>query len=126
MQEDGSGVFIRRQWLSESHISKILQRIRQRVIGRISDFPTSIALREFFRREGCQAEEVVGAVFNHIDAQVVPCIHPKIGTLSVAYEQPIQLELPIQGRVFNALDLRYVQHAPKRFVVEYFAIGCKS
>ena len=79
MQEDGSGMFIRRQWLSESHISKILQRIGERVIGRISDLPTSIALGKFFGRERRQAEEIIGAVFDHIDAQVVPCTYGPSG-----------------------------------------------
>src|SRR5258706_2677067 len=64
-------VLVRGHRRSEREEAEILQDIVQLEERRIAGFPETIALGEQVRSKGAQADQVVAAVHDHIDAKIV-------------------------------------------------------
>src|SRR3984893_8626270 len=123
VQKDGGGMFVSSHGLAKGHVAQMLQRIGERKIPRIGGFPEMVASREFFGSESGQAEQIVRAMFNHVDAEIIAGIDAKVRAVSIAESQAIELNQTIEGRVFQAFDLRDFQQTEKSFRVEDFAVG---
>src|SRR5580704_16367562 len=84
VEEDGGRMLVSGDWITKCNVAQMLQRIREREIARISGFPQAIALGKFFRSESREAEQIVGAVFDHVDAEIVAGKNLKIRAVSIA------------------------------------------
>src|SRR5438105_3039799 len=84
MQECGRGVFVSRNWIAEANIPKVLQGIGNCVVRWISYLPQPVTFGKLLRRQRCQPKQIVRAVFNHVDAEVIAGINAEIGPFAIA------------------------------------------
>lgn len=84
MLKDGAGMFVSGDGITEGDVSEILQGVIELVISFVPLFPEAVALGEFFRAKGGESEEVVGTVFDHVDAEIIAGVNAKIGAEFVA------------------------------------------
>jgi len=108
--------------LAESNVSQILKRIGERVIRGVAGFPEAVSLRKLFWRKGRKAQQVVGTVFDHIDAQIVAGVDAKIRAPRVAQRQAVQLHEPVEGGMFHPLQFGNIHQAPDSVSIENLAV----
>ena len=83
--------------VAESDVSQLLKRVRKLVIIGVSMLPHVVPLGKLSRSKRCQAQKIIGAVFDHVDSEVVTGVDAKLGAMLVANTQPPQLEHPVEG-----------------------------
>ena len=118
-------MFIGRNRCAERHISEVLQCIGERVIRGIAAFPKTIALSKLFGCERRQSQKVIGAVFDHINAEIVAGVDAKVRPQFVAQHQPLEFLHAIQRRMFQSLQLRDIQKSTHCLVVENLTVWRK-
>src|SRR6266542_3148938 len=64
--------------------------------------PETVTERERFRREGRQAQQVVAAVDDHVDREIVAGVQLEVGPKLVAQGQSLPLQLTVERRVLDA------------------------
>src|SRR5207245_11379035 len=101
---------------------KSLHRTRQARIRCITRLPEPITLREFFRCECCDSQQIVGSIFDHVDAQIISGIDAEIWPVRVAKSEPLQFDRPVERRMLDAFDFWNVHQAPESFFIKDFAI----
>ena len=92
-------------------------------VGVVVDCPETIAFGEFFGGEGGEAEEVVGAVLDHVDSEVVAGVDAEVGAMFVAQIEAFEFDEAVEGGVLHAFDFGDVEEAVDHVVVEDFAVG---
>src|ERR1700722_8374715 len=97
MKKSRRRMLVRGNRITESYVPQILEGIGKCEITRITRFPEAVALGKFFRRKRRKSQQIVGAVFNHVDAQFVASVDAKIRASRVAQCQPIELHKPVEG-----------------------------
>src|SRR6516165_5594958 len=84
MKEDRSRVFVGGDWIPESHITEMLQRIGERVVCWIASAPQTVAFGELLGRKRGEAQKIVGSVFDHVDREIVARQDLKLGAILLA------------------------------------------
>src|ERR1043166_2531589 len=118
-------MFVSRNGCAERHVPQVLQCVRERVIGGIAVLPKTVALSKLFGCECRQSEKVIGAIFNHVNAEIVASVDAKVRPQFVAQRQPLKLFLTIQGRMLESLQLGDIQKSTDCLVVEDFTVWRK-
>src|SRR6266852_2270504 len=96
IKEHRRGVFVGGHRSAKYHVSQMLQRVRESVISKLTGCPQTIAFGEFLGRQGGQSEQIVGAVFDHVDAQIVSRIDTEVRPVRVSQGKPGKLDRPVK------------------------------
>ena len=96
MQKDRGGMLIRRDGRTERDVPQVLQRVGQRVVARIAVAPQPVALGKFLGSEGCEAQQVIRTVLDHVDAEIVAGIDAELRPMRVSELQPFELQEAIE------------------------------
>src|SRR5437773_4125772 len=118
-------MFIGRNRCAERHISEVLQCIGERVIRGIAAFPKTIALSKLFGCERRQSQKVIGAVFDHINAEIVAGVDAKGRPQFIAQPLPLKFLQTIQRRMLESLQFGDIQKSSHCLVVEDLTIWRK-
>src|SRR5215469_1867644 len=84
-----------------------------------------IALGELLRCESCQSQQVVRAIFDHVDAQIVPRVNAKVRSAHVAKREPLQFEGAIERRMLDSLDFWNVHQTSEGLFVKNLTVRRK-
>src|SRR5215510_14718830 len=125
VQEDRGRMLVRRYWVAEGHVSKVLQGVREREIGGVIRFLEAVSLRELLWRKRRQAEQIVRSILDHVDAQIVARVDSELRPAGVSKRQPFKLEQAIERGVFQSLDLGDVDQSTDCLAVENLAVRGK-
>ena len=91
VQHDGGVVAVGGNGGAERVEPEVLQQVVELAERRVARRPPAVALGEGVGRERRQPEQVVGAVADHVDGQVVAGEHEEVGTDAVADRQAVPL-----------------------------------
>src|SRR5262245_38578929 len=95
---------------AEREAAEVLEDVVDRPEPRfITLGPGGVTPRERVRREGRQAQQIVAAVHDHVDGQVIAGQHQEVRSARVPYREAIPLLLPVERRMLEADDARYVE-----------------
>src|SRR5579864_624665 len=103
----------------------MLQRICQSIIAGVSALPPTVTFRKFLWGKGSQAQQVVGTVLDHVDAQIVSSVDTKVWTTLVAKSKPLEFEQSIQGRMLYSFEFGNVHQSTHSFFSKDFAVRCE-
>src|SRR5690349_19874816 len=95
VKEDSGGMFVGGNRFAEGNVPKMLERVGKRIVGRVACGPEAVPLGEFFRSESGEAEKIIGAVLDHVDAEVVPGEDAEVGAVRVAEREALELDQTI-------------------------------
>src|ERR1700689_3314382 len=98
-------MFVRRNGVSKSDISQVLQSVGKIVVLRVCGLPQPISLPEFLRCKGGKSQQVVRSIFDHVDSQIVSCVNKKVWPVGIANGELFKFQKAVERRVFYALDL---------------------
>src|SRR3569833_4357812 len=110
MQKDRRRALIGRNRRSKRDVAQELQSIGDADIAEIPGLPKSIALGELRWAKGGEAEEIVAAVLDHVDPEVVAGQDLEVRSNAVACRQPLQFPHAVKAGVLHTDDLRNPQH----------------
>ena len=103
VQKDGGGMFVCRHGLAKGHVAQMLQRIGEpKYLGSAVSRKWSRAAN-FFGSESGQAEQIVRAMFNHVDAEIIAGIDAKVRAVSIADSQAIEAQPDDRGTSVSSL-----------------------
>jgi len=106
-QKLGSGVFVGGNRSAEGETAKVLQNIVQFIETRIAFQPVMIAQCEKIGREGRDAEQVVRAVHDHVNGEIVASQDFEVRTDFVAQVKAFPFKFAAEGGVLRADALFY-------------------
>src|SRR5215472_6820931 len=89
-------VFVGGNGSAKSDVSQVLQGIGESIVIGISSLPEPVSLGELLRSKGGKTEQIVRAVFNHVDAQIVPRIDAKVRPVCVTEVETIKLRETVE------------------------------
>src|ERR1700736_5115477 len=104
MQKHRSRMFVGGNGLAKGNVAEILQRVGDSVVDRVAGFPKAVAFGKFFGSEGSEAKQIVRAVLDHVDAEIVSRVNAKIGPMLVAKRQSTEFDDAVEGRMLHAFD----------------------
>ena len=123
LEEGGGGVFVGGDGGAEGDVAEVLEGVGEGEVVGVVGCPEAVALGEFFGGEGGETEEIVGAVFDHVDAEVVAGVDAEVGANFVARVEAFEFDESVEGGVLHAFDFGDVEEAADHVVVEDFAVG---
>src|SRR5215475_8640011 len=71
VKKDRGRVFVGGDWIPESHIAEMLERVGERVVCGITGAPQTVAFGELLGRKCGETQQVIRSVFDHIDRKIV-------------------------------------------------------
>ena len=95
-------MFVSGDGCAESETAEVLQNIVQFVETRLAFQPIMIAQGEKIGREGREAEQVVGAVHDHVDGEIVAGEDFEVRADLVAQGEALPFEFAAERGVFRA------------------------
>ena len=123
--EDGAGMLVGRDGCAEADVAEVLQGVGEFVVGGVVAFPVAVALGELLGAKGGESEKVVGAVFNHVDAEVVAGVDLEVGAHFVANAEAFQFFESAEGGVLDAFERGNGEKAADGCLVVDHAVGCE-
>ena len=78
MLKDRTAVLVRGNRSAETNVPEILKSVCQFIIPGILIFPEAVPFRELLGTEGREPEQVVGALLNHVDPQIIASVYPEL------------------------------------------------
>lgn len=101
-QEHGCAVFVGGDGCAEGEEPEVLEAIVQRVKRGIAIEPCFVALREHVGSECAKAQQVIASIHNHVDGEVIACVHAEVRAHGIADGNPLPLEVASKGGVLGA------------------------
>ena len=97
LEELGRVVSVAGHGRTERELAEVLQQVVEVMEAGVALGPHRVACREEIRGKGRQPEQVVAAVHDHVDRQVIAGQHHELGPDLIAQRQPLPLQLPVEG-----------------------------
>src|SRR5258708_1313092 len=92
VQKHRGGMFVRWNGRAKGHVSQILEGVGQCEVPRITGLPKPVALRKFLRRKRRKSQQIVGAVLDHVDSQIVSRVDAEIRPVGRSEERRVGKE----------------------------------
>src|SRR5450432_1958572 len=107
---------------AKGSVAQMLERIGQRVVCRIPRVPEAVAFRELLRGECSETQQIVRAILNHVDAQIISRVNSEIRPMSIAERKAPELNPPVKRRMFQAFDFGDVHQPDESLLVENLSV----